>query len=247
MFDWMLATLLATAPTVDAVLEAADRPRRAIISNVVRVRTTTRHPDRPDMTVEFDLHVGDEDRQLIIFTDARNNGRRLLMRGDKAWLFTPGTTHPVPLSANQRLAGGASYAEVARVRFATDYRGTPRPQPEPCVEDGAADQTALCQVLDLTAVARTAPYPAATLWLDARGLVRRARYLHHSGKPAKSATHDYREQNGRIVPAQTVIVDELSGEPGQSTTIDYLEYRPESLPREMFELPRPAETGQSPR
>jgi len=247
MFEWAIAVLLSATTGVESMLEAADRPRRAFVHHAVHVRATTRQPDRPDTTVEFDLHVDGEDPQLIVFTDARNRGRKLLLRGDKAWLFAPGPTHPVPLSPNQRLAGGASYADVARVRLATDFRGALRPQPEPCLENDTAKPAVQCQVLDLKAVVRSAPYPFATLWIDSGALVRRARYLHPSGKPARSVTHEYRERNGQTVPARTVIVDESFGEPGYSTSLEYLEFRPESLPAKMFESPRPQETGQSPR
>jgi len=247
MFEWALAALLSVTTGVDTMLEAADRPRHAFVQRAVHVRATTIQPDQPDTTVEFDLYVGGEDRQLIVFTDARNRGRKLLLRGDKAWLFAPGTTHPVPLSPNQRLAGGASYVDVARVRLASDFRGSLRPEPEPCLQNDTAKSAAQCQVLDLKAAVRSAPYPFATLWVDSGGLVRRARYLHPSGKPAKSVTHEYREHDGQTVPARTVIVDESFGEAGHSTSLEYLEYRPERLPIEMFEPPRSQETGQSPR
>ncbi len=248
MFDWLLAALVAAAPATEALLEAADQPRAAFRQSVVHVRLTVRQPDRPDVLTEFDLHVGGEDRQLIVFTDPRNRGRRLLLRGAKAWLFTPGTTHPVPISANQRLAGGASYAEIARVRLAGDYRGTLRAEPEPCLMGSAgSDAGETCRVADITAVARSAPYPAGTLWLDPRGLVRRAEYLHASGKPAKSVTHEYREQDGRVVLARSVIRDRLNADTDQATIIDYLDYRRESQPESMFDPPPPAETGQSPR
>jgi len=80
-----------------------------------------------------------------------------------------------------------------------------------------------------------------------RGLARRALYLHASGKLASSAVHEYRELDGRTVLARTIIVDQRSGNPGPTTTVDYLDYRREVRPEAMFDSPRPAQTGQSPR
>jgi hypothetical protein len=252
MYEWLLAALLvadsATPPGAEALLAAADRPRSAFLHSTVHVRATTRRAGQPDTVAEFELRVGGADRQLIVFTDPRNRGRRLLLRGDKAWLTTPGTTHPVPVSANPRLAGGASYAEVARLRLAGDYRGTLRAAPEPCLEIAAAGAAAEdCRVLDIEAVARTAPWPAGTLWLDERGLVRRALFRHASGRPARSAQHAYREQDGQPVLARSEITDLLAGETEPSTILEYLEYRREPQPEPMFDPPPAPEAVQSPR
>jgi hypothetical protein len=78
------------------------------------------------------------------------------------WLIVPGAEHPVPITANQRLMGGASFGDLARTRFAEDFDAKLRPGTEK-----VGDIT--CRVIDLTAKASGAAYPRVTLWLDAEG------------------------------------------------------------------------------
>ena len=61
------------------------------------------------------------DRALIVFRGGTNDGRKALTVGPKMWLIVPGTEHPVPITANQRLMGGASFGDVAQMRFAEDF------------------------------------------------------------------------------------------------------------------------------
>jgi hypothetical protein len=244
MFEWLAATALAAAAAdeAQALLQAADRPRAAFARSIVSVRATTRQADRPDAVVQFDLYVGGEDRQLVVFTDSGHQGRKLLLRDGKAWLFTPGTTHPVAISPNQRLAGGAAFADVARVRLADDYRATLRSEPQPCEDTADADASAdPCRVLDIRATARGAPYSSGTLWVDARGLARRALYRLGSGKPAKAVRYEYREQDGRPAPARATITDLLFPEQALSTTLEYLDYRRTPLSPALFDPPQAAD------
>ncbi len=237
MFELLLASVLALSPPdAAALLQSADEMRTGMVQTVVSIRATTRQGDRPDLVAEFDLYVGGDDRQLVVFTDPKNSGRKLLLRDAKAWLMTPGTTHPVAISANQRLSGGASFADVARVRLARDFSGRLRPGTEPC-DEPPREQTEPCHVVEIAATVRTAPYAAGTLWVDASGRARRAIYVLPSGKPAKEVRFEYRAQDGRPVLAKAVIVDLLAGDGKPSTTLEYLRYRRTRLADELFELP----------
>lgn len=227
----LLATALAAeTPDVAALLKTADAPRQAFLHSVVRMRATAQQAEEPPQVGEFDLYLGSEDQQLVVFRDKRNKGRKFLMVGDKAWLIVPGSKHPIAVTPAQRMMGATSYADIARVRLAEDYTGALRPGMEPCGEPAQP-----CRVVDVTATVKTAPYASGTLWIDGEGLVRKALFNLASGKPAKEITYQYRDQDGRTVPAGMTLTDLLLPDKTARTTLDYLDRRPAQLPASTFD------------
>ncbi len=226
----ILATALATEPDSAGLLAAVDAPRQTFLHSSVRVRATTEQPEQAPLTGEFDLHLGSEDQQLVVFRDKRNQGRKFLIVGDKAWLIVPGSKNAIAVTPNQRMLGAMSYSDIARVRLATDYRGELRPGTEPCGEPAQP-----CRVMDITAQVKTAPYASGVLWIDDDGLLRKAVYALASGKPAKEITYRYAERDGRIEPSGVTLIDLLFPEQTARTTIEYLERRPAEHPPGTFD------------
>mgnify|MGYP001605056411 CR=1 FL=1 len=232
----LLALAVAAQADAAALLQTADAPRTAFLHAVIDVRAIISEKDKPDRLAEFELYVGGEDRQLVIFKDEKNKGRKFITNGDKTWLIAPNASRPVAITARQRLIGGASFADVARVRLSKDYSGELRDQPEPCGEPARP-----CQVPDIRATSKAAPYTTGILWIDDKGLVRKAVYALASGKPAREAHFDYRESTGRATLSKAVIVDLLSGEQALTTTLEYLHYRQTPMPDELFDPERAVE------
>lgn len=244
MFKLMLLAMLAGAASADtptpaaevdarALLVRADAPRRHYLNAKVDVRATLSRGDRPETVSELELYIGDEDHQLVLFKDSKAKGRKFLLRGDKSWLLVPGSKHPVAISANQRMLGNISFADLARIKLATDYSGRVRPGLEACPTlEGPG--TAVCRVVDISANTRSAPYASGTLWIDGRGLVMHTVYALASGKPARAVDHDYAQQGAGWILKRTVIRDLLSGE-NSTTALDYVDYRPARFPQNTFD------------
>jgi hypothetical protein len=231
MFEALLlaAVLAADLPDAAALLASADAPRRAQLHSVVRVRATIQPDDAPAQTGEFDLYLGNEDEQLVVFRDKKNKGRKFLLRGDKSWLIVPGSKNPIAITANQRMLGASSFADLARVRLAQDYTGSLRPDKESCGQPAQP-----CDVVEITATTKTAPYASGTLWIDATGLMQKAVYRLASGKPAKEISYRYRNDNGRAMPAGLTLQDLLLAENSGKTTLDYLDIRTAEHPADWF-------------
>src|SRR6185436_20525503 len=134
---WVLVLLLAAslaslavAQTPDEVqgwLKAVDAARSAFGEAKLRARATQVENGKVLGTADFDIYVKGRDRALIIFRGGKNDGRKALTVGQKMWLIVPGAEHPVPITQNQRLMGGASFADVASLRFAEDFDAALRP------------------------------------------------------------------------------------------------------------------------
>jgi hypothetical protein len=237
MFEVLLlaAAFAAETPDTAALLRQVDAPRQAFLHSTVRMRVTIEPEDAtPPTSSEFDVYLGNEDQQLVVFRDKRNPGRKFLMVGDKSWLIVPGSKNPIAVTASQRMLGASSFADIARVRLGQDYTGALRPEREPC-----GDPARPCRVMDITARVKSAPYAAGTLWIDDSGFLRKAVYKLASGKPAKEIIYRYRTRDGETVPAGLTLVDLLLPDPNGKTTIEYLERRAAVHPASLFEVPRP--------
>ena len=234
MFKLLLLgmTLAAAADTqapaagVDAhaLLVRADAPRQKFLNARVKVRATLTRADKADTISELELLIGDAEHQLVLFKDAKAKGRKFLMRGDKSWLLVPGSKHPVAMSANQRMLGNISFADLARINLATDYSASLRPGLEDC-PTLAGPGTAVCRVVDIRAATRRAPYASGTLWIDGRGLAVHSVYALASGKPARAVDLAYVQEGAGWRLKRTVIRDLLSGE-DSTTALDYLDHQP---------------------
>jgi hypothetical protein len=227
----LLGAVLAAGLDPSALLKSADAPREALLHSIVRVRATVTQAGQPPRTGEFDLYLGNEDQQLVVFRDKHNKGRKFIMNGDKAWLIVPGSAHAIAVTASQRMFGAMSYTDIARVRLSRDYAGTLRTGMEPC---GAPAQP--CRVLDITATVKTAPYASGTLWIDGEGLLRKAVFALASGKPAKEITYRYTDTpDGRLVPSGLTLIDLLMPDRTATTTLEYLHRQPADLPASTFD------------
>src|SRR5262245_22013779 len=174
----------AAAPSTGAAtaaLRAADAALHPIREGVIRVRSTMMQPGAlPSVSVSVvDVYVQGPERVLCVFREGPLSERRILTAGRKTWLIVPGSERAIPVSAGQRLLGGASVADVARIHFEDGFDATERP------EDERVGDT-WCRVLDLRARDRKASYATAILWIDRRDrLARRVVLRLASGTIAK--------------------------------------------------------------
>jgi hypothetical protein len=144
--------------------------------------------------------------------------------GDRVWLLVPGTTRPIPVSAGQRLLGGASIGDLARLRFVAEFGATLRAGEE--TVDGFP-----CRVLDLAARGPGASYAGGTLWVDSRdGRPRRALFTLPSGREAKEVRYTgYATDAGRPVLTRLEIEHRLPSERGMKTTLEFIEHETRTL------------------
>jgi len=232
MFEVLLLSvaLAADLPDAAALLKQADAPRQSFLHSTLRIRASIEQENGAPQTGEFDVYLGNDDQQLVVFRDKRNKGRKFLTSGDKTWLIVPGSKNPIAVTANQRLLGASSFADIARVRLSRDYSGVLRPGIEACGEPAQP-----CRVVDISAHVKSAPYASGTLWIDGSGFMRKALYKLASGKPAKEIIYRYKDGNSGTVPAGLTLTDLLSVGNSGKTTLDYLEHRPTRHPPSTFD------------
>ena len=205
-----LLAALAADPTV--LLEKADAPHDAFGEGLIRLDVSVTESGKPPQRAVLDLYVKGADRSLCVFLDGKQEGRKVLTVGEKVWLIVPTASKPVPVTKSQRLMGAASFGDVAGLRFADAYDARLRPE----IEEGS-------YVLDLIAKKKSAPYPAAVLWIGKDdGLARRLRLALASGKPAKDVRFTKYNEKGQVGTME--IEDLLAGKKRQVTTLRFLAY-----------------------
>jgi outer membrane lipoprotein-sorting protein len=221
-----LAALPASsqAPSdVQALVAAVDATRNVFEEAIITARATQVVDGKETSHADFDVYVKGRDQSLIVFRGGKNGGRKVLTKRDRMWLLVPGSTNPVPITANQRLLGGASFGDVARLRFSEDYTGKATGQIE-----SAAGRA--CVVLELTAKSPKISFPRVLLSVDEKQRVPcRVRFFLASGKEIRAVTFTkFRQQRGRTVAAEMEIRDLLGA---ASRTVTRLEYRDYKLAR----------------
>jgi hypothetical protein len=229
----LLAAALAAEPAATEVqgwLQAVDDARNAFSEAKITARATQVDGDKIAGTADFDIYIKGRDHALIVFRGGKNDGRKALTVGDRMWLLVPGAENPVPITPNQRLMGGASFGDVARLRLAEDFTATLRPGTEK-----VGDHT--CRVLDLTAVSARTAYPRVTLWLDADGerLPRQLLFFLPSGKQAREVQFTkFRKVRDRMAVSEMEIHDLLGPNAQSVTRLEYLDIQPAKIDDRIF-------------
>jgi hypothetical protein len=214
-----LPALPQSSGDLTGLLAAVDATRNAFDEAIISARATQVTNGKAATSADFDVYVQGRDHGLIVFRGGRNGGRKVLTNGDRMWLLVPGSTHPVPITANQRLLGGASFGDVARLRFAEDY--TAKATGESETIGGKS-----CRVLELTSKSPRVSFPRVLLSVnEPEKTPCRVRFFLASGKEARAVTFTrFRQQAGKTVVAE-MEVRELLGSGSASGVVTRLEYR----------------------
>lgn len=229
---FIVAARLSAATVSDAEvgkwLEEVDAVRNAFPEAIISARAVHEIAGNVQGSADFDVYRKGPERALLVFRGGKNSGRKLLTSGEKMWLIVPGARNAVPVSANQRLLGGASFGDVARVRFAADY--TARLRGEEMLDGRPA------YVLDLTARAPGAPYPKLTLWLDReKRLPRQVLFYLPSGKPIRQVKFTkILPVRGKTAVTEMEIRELLGRDSNAVTRLQYRDYRPAKIDDAIF-------------
>ncbi len=217
-----------SAGEAEALLREADRARGSFGRGLVRLSVSDIAGDGRSFEGEIDVYVGADDAMLAVFRSGKQRGRKVLSTSEGTWLILPDARHPVPVTGQQRLAGAASIADLARLRLAESYR--------PVLREAAERIRGVdCRILDLHAAPPGGPYPTAVLWVGAadrapyRLLLRLA-----SGREAKLLDFvGWRAEGGRVVLDRLEIRDLLRRRE-TVTEVRFLAYEPRGLEPTLF-------------
>ncbi len=156
----------------------------------------------------------------------REQGRSVLVLGDRMWLLLPGSRRPVPVTPQQRLLGPASGGDLARTRFAEDYAV------EAATPDAWEGQSATR--LELRARRSALSWRTAHLWVAQDGRPLAGAFFLPSGKQARTVRFEAPVivNGARLVPGLT-----LRDSSGQETRLAFDRWAPGPQEPARFALP----------
>jgi outer membrane lipoprotein-sorting protein len=174
----------------------------------------------------FGTSIKGSDKTLVKFLNVDVKGQYLLMLEDAMWIYMPNTRKPIRITPLQRLLGNASNGDVARTRYAGDYKASLKGEE---TLDGVS-----CYVLDLAAEREGATYNRVELWVrkeDARP--KKAEIYLSSGKHYKTIFYDtFNTVHDRLLLTQMTILDRLRE--GSKTVMTFSGYTPKDIPEKYF-------------
>jgi len=236
-----MATLIIFASGLAAAAEPALSPRQ-IITQADRARGNV---DGIVWTADIESTEDGkiQQRTLLIknrgvntvaeFTaPAKVKGDLLVMLDRNMWFVKPGLRKPVPISARQKLMGGASNGDIASTNYAADYDAVLLREEE---VDGQA-----CYLFDLTANDKKTTYDRILYWISKDRLIgMKAEFFTVAGKRFKTALFRYEnsirtDAGEQPFISRMTIFDEVIK--GNVTTLDYRNAQPQVLSEAAFNL-----------
>jgi len=142
---------------------------------------------------------------MVIMEPQISKGQGYLKEGNTLWFYDPESRVFNTTSSTDRFRNtNASNSDFTRSTLAQDYRVV------------SGENTTLgrfqCRLLTLEAVSASVTYPKMKVWISNDGLIRKSEDYSLSGQLLRtSAIPDYYQVDGRFVPKQILIVDELRG------------------------------------
>jgi outer membrane lipoprotein-sorting protein len=219
------------AVDVKAIIARADRARGNIdgILWTTDIRSTEngRHQRR-----EIRIKNRGVNTLAVFLAPAKVRDQMLLMLDRNMWFIKPGLRKPVPISARQKLMGGAANGDIASTNYAGDYRAVLKG------EEAVAGE--MCYLLDLTAVNTKATYDRIRYWIsESRSLGMKAEFYTVSGKLLKTARFKYENRvktdgAAHAFMSQMTITDAVIK--GNVTVMTYRDIQPRAIPDSTFNL-----------
>jgi len=142
---------------------------------------------------------------MVIMEPQISKGQGYLKQGNTLWFYDPESRVFNTTSNTERFRNtNARNSDFTRSTLSKDYRAV--------AGENATLGRFQCRILILEAVSAEVTYPKMKVWISDDGLVRKSEEYSLSGQLLRtSAILDYYQVDGRYVPKQIVIVDELRG------------------------------------
>jgi len=216
----------ASGPDAEQLLAQSDMSRNGWASYEVTTVIKNYIDGELKEDGSFLTSIRGADRTLVKFLNVDVKGQYLLMLEDAMWIYMPNTRKPIRITPLQRLLGNASNGDVARTRYAGDYR--------PALKGEETVDGVPCYILDLAAQRDGATYNRVELWVrkeDARP--KKAEIYLSSGKHYKTIFYDtFATVHDRLLLTQMTIFDRLRE--GSKTIMMFSGYTPKEIPEKYF-------------
>ena len=225
MFFVLTLAGVANAVDGDALLQRVDAIRAPAASFTFTLKVEI----EGDTNQEMEVSIRERTKGLVRYTKpAKVAGRSILFVERNMWVYVPGSRRALRISPQQRVLGGVSSADVARIVYSLDY------QVDTAIEDG--DNI----TLKLIPKGSSAAYGGVDLLVDSTGAPQQAVFFTASGRKLKTTYfEDYQDILGEMRPTKLRVIDHLENDAVTTMIYDNFEraetpaswYQPGNLSR----------------
>jgi outer membrane lipoprotein-sorting protein len=219
----------ASDPTALKLVAAADEARLPNKDVRFEVQVEDRRGSKTISSVRYLVKARAGGKQSLVDTLAppRQIGRKLLMKDDDLWFYTPSVKRPTRVNMAQRLTGEVANGDIARTNFAEDYDATLVGHEQINGKKAAK--------LNLKAKRPSVTYSKILYWVtdDASPGPVKAEFFAKSGKLLKRAHYDeMRPVLGK--PRATRVTIEDAIQPTRQSVMTYSKHKLENFDGSIF-------------
>ena len=223
----LFAAQAAAQPSPQQVLESVDdvrAPGKNFVFNI-----TTKQIGKDNAT-EFYLEtlVRESTKSLVLYREPEKwDGRVILLDGQDAFVYTPGTSRALRISPAQQMASGVTHADVARVVFSIDYSAN-------AVESVLSSEGQPLYKLALTAKSNKNTYRNITLYCSQKYEPVKAEFYGVSGKLLRTAYYEnYQMVLGKMRPMGIRLISAVSN--NENVLLTYSNMQEKTTPAHYYQ------------
>jgi hypothetical protein len=160
-------------------------------------------------------YVNNGKMTMLTFQEPLNmKDRKILIKDNDMWIIIPKVKNPIRITPSQRLMGGMSYGDVARVSYAEDY--TAKLNGEESIvgvnSDGNKSDPNNCLILELSAKDMRTNYHKIITWVDEQSFLPvKADFFALSGKKMTTVYYTAaKEWDGKIIITKMFLFDQIN-------------------------------------
>lgn len=214
--------------TADEILQRIDSHRSVSNSFEMTIRVDSYKNGQFEDTTLMKGYVKEGKVTQISYLEPANmRGRKILVKDNDMWIVVPNTKNPIRITASQRLMGGVSYGDVARVSYAEDYSAKLAGEESVIGMDsnGNKSEAKKCYILELLAKDNGANYNKINMWVDEElYLPVKADFFALSGKKMSTAFYTTpKEWDGRKIISKIFLYDQVVT--SKYSSMEYLDMR----------------------
>lgn len=222
----------APAPTVEEMLQAADRSRGAMERGVTWEMTIDTVEEQQKSTRTATAKALQFDTRVEMHTPAYAKGQIILLKDREMWFSTPKLKKPMLISSKMKLSGPAANGDIATTSYSRDYQGTLAGEEQVDGEDAWR--------IELKAAEKNLTYDRIRYWVSkSRRVALKAEFLTLQGDVFKSARFEYGHTlkvGARELPFLSRMTITDAAAPRNVSTITYGEPRLEEHPANLFDV-----------
>lgn len=204
-----------SGPTAEEIIQKVDSHNFIANNFEMTIRVQTYNKNQiPSFTVMKGYVNNGEMTSLVFLEPSKMKDRKIIMKENDMWIIIPKVKNPIHVTPSQRLVGGISYGDVAKIKYAPDFYAkiSSEEQIAGLNSDGTNSTIQNCYVLELTAKDIKQSYQKIILWVEQQDFLPvKADFYALSGKKMMTAYYTSpKPLNGKMIITKLFLFDQIN-------------------------------------